>query len=102
MSPEGVPLGSGPPASLLAVLVKEGDVVRKTLRMARGLSVTGRVTGPDGAPVAEARVTRSGGDGTQAIWQWGVSWNGSPGAGVATDAEGRFRLDAIRRPTPSP
>ncbi len=95
MTPEGFPITPGPPASLLIVLAKEGDVARKTLRLTRGLAVTGRVTGPDGAPVSEARVSRAGAEGGQAIWQWGVAWDGAIAAGVPTDAEGRFRLDAL-------
>ncbi len=95
MSPDGMPVGPAVPSTLVAVLLQEGDVVRKTVRLLRGLAVTGRVTGPDGAAVEGARVSRAGGGGVQVIWQWGVAWNGTPAAGATTDGDGRFRLDAL-------
>jgi hypothetical protein len=54
--------------------------------LAAGVAVTGRVLGPDGLPVAGARV------GARAEESFGASWGRSS---VETGAEGRFTLDTL-------
>ena len=58
LAPDGHLRDRLPPAAMVVVLAKEGEVAQKTLRLARGVSVAGRVTGPDGTPVPGATVAR--------------------------------------------
>lgn len=54
--------------------------------LAEGAAVSGRVLGPDGLPVAGARVAARGDE------AFGASWRG---ASVETGADGRFTLDTL-------
>lgn len=64
------------------------------LTLNRGAVVEGRVTGPDGAPLPEARVTLSPAPDPLAR---GLSVPGPYFSGTSTDSEGHFRFEDLRR-----
>jgi protocatechuate 3,4-dioxygenase beta subunit len=82
--------GSGP----RLLVAKQGDVVERTIAMARGVLLRGRVIGPSELPVAGARVT------VEVQYATGVSFANSLSGMAAgggdpsclTDADGRFEI----------
>ncbi len=78
----------------------EGTTVRLELRLGgEGGAVSGRVTGPDGAPVARARVALDSGDSTEETLPGGEVGYGPVPTVVETDAEGRFTTAGLPRGT---
>jgi protocatechuate 3,4-dioxygenase beta subunit len=75
------------------VVAKQGDVVERTIAMTRGVSLRGRVTGPDANPVAGARVAAE----VQSFSGLATvlsekAWGGASSS--LTDADGRFEVAA--------
>jgi hypothetical protein len=85
-------LGAGNSQQNLVLYETVPDVEEHELDLVVPLgAVSGRVTGPDGAPLADARVTLFSGGGPQS----GAVLGGNYGE-VRTDAEGRYRISWLQ------
>jgi protocatechuate 3,4-dioxygenase beta subunit len=75
------------------VVSAEGEVVERDVEMTAGLTVTGTVKGPDGAPVAGAEVRAANASPLyQGAWNWGVNMTLGNQPLATSDAEGAFRI----------
>lgn len=78
-------------ARVPSVTVEAGKTVENVeIELDRGVRVTGRVTGPDGAPVSGASVRVD-----NAVRMGAVRAIPGPGTNVATDANGEYTIEAI-------
>lgn len=93
MSWDGENMPSAPP-QVTVVLSKEGETAERTLSMRKGLTVVGKVVGPEGAPVEGATV-RAAGAGAPNLWMWGIQY-GVPDRPLATSrADGTFEAAGV-------
>ena len=87
----------GAPMTTTLVLTKEAETFEKNISMLKGLPVSGLVKGPDGAPVAGAKVL-SPGSGDEFLnnqWQYGLG--GQNVLTLATSGpDGRFTIPGLR------
>lgn len=73
------------------LVLEEGKPVRDLeIALETGTKISGRVTGPDGKPVASASVAAQGPEGTRGTFR-----SGSGSGPVTTDAEGNYQLEAV-------
>jgi len=87
--------GGGPPPTTTLVLTKEGETFEKNLWMMKGVPVAGVVKGPDGTPIAGARVVGAADPFLQNAWQFGLQMQG-PMTLATSGADGRFQIPGVQ------
>ncbi|MDJ0975012.1 MAG: carboxypeptidase regulatory-like domain-containing protein [Planctomycetota bacterium] len=83
------------PPALTRLMPRNGATVEIDIELVPGLAIEGTVIGPDGTPVADAKVQVKNMNPFQLLQRWGVNWWSQFTEPVRSDDSGRFTLAAL-------